>query len=590
MCEACSKILNRRSLLRGALVAGATAATSSLWLPAELTDAAGDVFETAAMAEDTTKATRRATTAAGPAAAPAAAPAQSSNAVVAVAGTRNIPAPNTNALKAPPILARQQWGADESIRFDNRAYAPVRKLIVHHTASANKPGNPAEVVRFVQRYHSVGRGYIDTGYNYLIDHKGVIYEGRAALQYGADGVITGEDNKGWGVVGAHAKGNNAGSCGICLIGDFDTGSPTDASVLSLIWLLAYKVSRHRIDPTASEDYIDLYGNRRNYPNISGHRQVGATACPGGRLFKLLPTIRDEVARRAGHWDPLLVDVPGVLRYEGGPLRVAKSIASTADATGSSTGGDPGSGTRLIGVRVVSEPGRIYTAGNGRRHGDPSASGATKVVALANTLRGDGYWALTQDAKVFGFGGVATFGDASGKGVAADLAVTGTGKGYWILMADGGIFPFGDAGYASSPRRAGLGGVSRRIVARPQADGYWVLVDGVVRAFGAAAKFGSPTESGNPIDFCRDPVRPGLLGADRRRDRGPLRRCPGQGRCQAGWHQMVVAPGDPSRCHTERQRLRHRQCRGFDAGVRRCPAVRLVRRERDEGHWSRSRIW
>ena len=159
-----------------------------------------------------------------------------------------------------------------------------------------------------------------SGYNYLIDHKGAIYEGRAARVYGSGEAISNEDSKGWGVVGAHAKGNNAGSCGICMIGNFDTGSPTDAAVASLVRLLTYKASRYRIDATSSDEYIDLYRNHLVYPNIAGHRQVGSTVCPGRRLYGLLPTIRNEVARRPGHWDAVTVDVPGVVRWEIGKLR------------------------------------------------------------------------------------------------------------------------------------------------------------------------------------------------------------------------------------------------------------------------------
>ena len=533
MCDACTQKFNRRALLRGVLATGAAAATSSLWLPETAFAGDGDGYENAAMGEDkigalsVPKGSASSGTVQVPAAGsgattsgstPGSTSGSSTSGSTSAAGariqaTRVIPGPNANATQAPPVVTRAQWGADETIRFDQRVYAPVRKLIVHHTASSNRPKSPAEVVRFVMRYHAQTRGYTDTGYNYMIDHKGVIYEGRAARLYGSNETITDEDGKGWGVVGAHAKGNNAGSCGICLIGDFDLGSPTDASIASLVWLLAYKASRHRIDPAATEDYIDIYGGRRSFPNIAGHRQVGQTACPGSRLFKLLPAIRDEVSRRVGHYDPLLVDMPAVLRYEGGPLRKPSATAVAAStstsgsgsaASGTTSGGDPGSGTKLVGVRIASSVGRVYTAGSGRDHASPSGAGVANLVALANTVSGDGYWALDASGAVARFGGVSTFGDAKGKGTAADLAVTGTGKGYWILMADGGIYPFGDAGYASSPKKAGLGGVSKRIVVRPQADGYWVLVDNTIRAFGAAPKLESPTQSGTVTDFCATP--------------------------------------------------------------------------------------
>lgn len=510
MCDACVPVFNRRAILRGVVFGGSAVATSSLWLPgvARAADpSSGDGsggMESASMAEDATSLSAHARTS-----------------TTAVNATRVIPAPNANALQAPPIMTRKQWGADETIRIDNRSYAPIRKLIVHHTASSNKPSSPASVVRFVEKYHASGRGFSDTGYNYLIDHKGVIYEGRAARRYTSAETITGEDSKGWGVVGAHAKGYNAGSCGVCLIGNFDLASPTDAAITSLVWLLAWKASRHRIDAKGAEDYLDIFGGRHTFANISGHRQVGQTQCPGTRLAKLLPSIRNEVARRAGTWPEMVVDNPGVMRREYGTLRTPASAATATDvsATNAPTTGDPatagsaagpgttspGTGTTLTGVRVASSTGTIYTAGKGRSLGNPAANGISAVVALANTTAGDGYWALGQDGTVTGFGGVPVFGGPTGKGTAADIAATPTGKGYWVLLADGGIYPFGDAGYASSPKRAGLGGASRRIVPRPQADGYWVVMaDGSVRAFGAAPKLGGPTDAGTAIDLCVTP--------------------------------------------------------------------------------------
>jgi hypothetical protein len=543
MCEACTPTFNRRALLRGAVIGGAAVATSSLWLPG-IAHADGNGFtpaggmESASMAEDATSLTSHATLSSA-----------------AVSATRVIPAPNISGIKAPPILTRAQWKADETIRLNSRAYAPIRKLIVHHTASANKPSNPAAVVREVEAYHASGRGFSDTGYNFLIDHKGMIYEGRAARRYTSGEAITGEDEKGWGVVGAHAKGYNAGSCGVCLIGDFDTASPTDAALNSLVWLLSWKANRHRIDANGKDDYFDIYGGHHVFANISGHRQVGQTLCPGPLMFKLLPAIRDEVERQAGSWDPLVVDNPHILRYEWTPLRAPASgvtatnvsatnptdpapstttptSGTTPGATTGSSTGTPGTGTKLSGIRVSSASGTIYTAGEARALGNPAKSGVTTVVALANASAGDGYWALGADGTVAAFG-LPHYGDIAGKGGAIDIAATPTGAGYWVLVADGGIYPFGDAGYASSPKKAGLGGTALRIAARPQADGYWVLMaDGSLRAFGAAPKLVAPTDSGLPIDFAVTPSGAGCwLLTDARRiislgdavDRGDLRR-------------------------------------------------------------------
>ncbi|MCU1393147.1 MAG: hypothetical protein JWM34_1575 [Ilumatobacteraceae bacterium] len=540
MCDACTPTFNRRSLLRSAAIGGAAVATGSLWLsrtaraaPATSrpdSDPSPDAhylpMETKAMAEDAVAVSGHD------------AVSLTSHAVLSTASvvaTRVIPAPNTGGTKAPAIVSRAQWKANERIRLDARAYAPIRKLIVHHTATANKPSNPAAVVREVEAYHASGRGFSDTGYNFMIDHKGVVYEGRAARRYASTEVITGEDTKGWGVVGAHAKGFNAGSCGVCLIGDFETASPTDAALNSLVTVLAWQASRHRIDAHGAEDYFDIYGGHHVFANITGHRQVGQTECPGALMYALLPTVRDEVEKLAGSWKPLVVDTPGVLRYEWGslrgPLAASANAVSTTSTTTPSDGTDAtststtstsppavtttdsvarGTGTSLTAIRVVSTNGTVYTAGKARKLGNPSARGITSVVSLTNAATGDGYWALGANGSVAAFGGLSHFGDATGKGMAVDITATGSGGGYYVLMADGGIYPFGDAAYASSPKKASIAGNARRIAARPQGDGYWVLMDdGSLRAFGSAPKLAVPSGAGTPIDVTPTPSGAGL---------------------------------------------------------------------------------
>ncbi len=195
--------------------------------------------------------------------------------------TVDIPGVN-GALAAPAIISRAAWGADESIRMNERQYAPIRKLIVHHTASAEpRPASPAAVVRGTYRYHVQGRGFSDVGYNFMIDHRGAIYEGRFARRYGAGEPITGEDHNGWGVVGAHViRTMNHGSCGVCLIGDFTLAARRlDAAIASLTSVLAWKAGRHRIDVLEDDVYENLYKSFFRFKNISGHRDVGADPVP-----------------------------------------------------------------------------------------------------------------------------------------------------------------------------------------------------------------------------------------------------------------------------------------------------------------------
>lgn len=438
-----------------------------------------------------------------------------------ITATRSIPSVNTASVAAPPVVRRAEWGADETLRAPTRVFAPIRKLVVHHTATENRPADPAEVVRYVYRYHVGTKGYSDLGYNFMIDHRGTIYEGRYSRRYGSE-AINGEDHNGWGVVGAHAKAMNTGTCGICLIGNFDLAAPTDAALASLQWLLAYKASRHRIDLTDDDPFVNLYDEWYQFGNLSGHRNVGSTACPGAKLHAALPALRQNVTGQAGHWDALVADIPRLQRYEWtpngqGPLADGTGMgggaatgATTTDGAGTGTGtgtanGSAGAGTgsaatTVSAYRAVTTAGQVFTAGQATKLGQPGATDGD-VVALANPGWGDGFLTLTSGGAVRAFGTVSALGDVAAKnaGAAVDLALTATGAGYWILMADGGIYPFGDARYRNSPKRLGLG-AARRIAARPQSDGYWVLMaDGTVRAFGAAAALGGPgTAAGAPV--------------------------------------------------------------------------------------------
>ncbi|HEY5876386.1 MAG TPA: N-acetylmuramoyl-L-alanine amidase, partial [Ilumatobacteraceae bacterium] len=282
MCTACESSFGRRRFIRRALVGGGLvavagsvgellephgAAASPAPTPPSSPSAPSSPFEVAAMGEDGVIGTT-----------------DPSTTTLAAGGSPFsatdglFQATNAISIAAPPIVRRSQWGADESLRSNQRSYAPIRKLVVHHTASSNHPSNPAAVIREMYGYH-LQRGYTDLGYNFVIDHNGVIYEGRYSRPYGSGEQITGEDTNGWGIVGGHAAAMNGATCGIVLMGDFTASEPTDAAVASLVWLLSWKAARHRIDAINSDPYITRFGARVTTPNVAGHRQIGDTSCP-----------------------------------------------------------------------------------------------------------------------------------------------------------------------------------------------------------------------------------------------------------------------------------------------------------------------
>jgi hypothetical protein len=213
------------------------------------------------------------------------------------------------------IIGRSQWGADENLRlataqkdgveaelikFEDDYYTKfanelkvvkkvstdsngheltwpqtypekVSKIIVHHTATTNNLDDPMRAIRDIYYWHTISKGWGDIGYNYIIDQQGNIYEGRAG---------------GESVVGAHAGKGNHGSIGIAVLGNYQDGEPSEAVTKSLTALIKEKAALHNIDTEGSSVFRGV-----NYPNVMGHRDVMTTACPGEKLYAMLPLIK-----------------------------------------------------------------------------------------------------------------------------------------------------------------------------------------------------------------------------------------------------------------------------------------------------------
>jgi hypothetical protein len=255
------------------------------------------------------------------------------------------------AVEQPAVTSRAGWGADESIRFDSngnelwpRDFYPVQKLVVHHTAGRNSDPNPAATVRAIYHYHAVTRGWGDIGYNFLIDEAGRVYEGRFSRAYGANESPTGEDLNGNSVVGAHVAGHNAGTAGVALLGTLSTQDATPAAREALERLLAWKAERHGIDPMGGGTYTNpVSGLQKSLANISGHRDLAATDCPGGTFYTTLPALRQAVAERLSA--PVTKTVPGapVLSARTPP----KNRGVRLDWTAPPDGGSPITSYRIL---------------------------------------------------------------------------------------------------------------------------------------------------------------------------------------------------------------------------------------------------
>jgi hypothetical protein len=209
------------------------------------------------------------------------------------------------AMSQPNVISRAGWGADESLRFDSGgneiwppSFSPLQKAIVHHTAGRNNDPNPAATVRAIYYMKAVGSDFGDIGYNFLIDEQGRIYEGRYSRPYAPGEIVTGEDLAGNVVRGGHARDYNDGTVGIALIGNFQNRQPTAAMRSALERYLAWKLERHGLNPKSQSVYTNpVLGHTKLLYNISGHRNVNPTACPGDTFYPTFPTLRQNVANR-----------------------------------------------------------------------------------------------------------------------------------------------------------------------------------------------------------------------------------------------------------------------------------------------------
>jgi hypothetical protein len=225
----------------------------------------------------------------------------------------------------PGIVRRADWGADETIRYDGRgeerwtrAYFPLQKIVIHHTAGGNNPSNPAAAVRAVYHYHAVTQKWGDIGYNFLIDQFGRIYEGRYSRFYWHGETPSSDNGNGRVVAGGHALQHNAGTMGIAFLGTFNTVLPTAAARSSLVRLLAWATSAHGLSPTGSSTYVNpVTGLTRYVPNIAGHRSYNQTGCPGTTFNSFLPSIRSAVAATRNAWPGETYSPPRSLQFAPG---------------------------------------------------------------------------------------------------------------------------------------------------------------------------------------------------------------------------------------------------------------------------------
>jgi len=134
-------------------------------------------------------------------------------------------------------------------------------LIVIH-CSATKAGQDFDVDD-IREWHMNGRNFKDIGYHFVIRLDGRIERGRP-----------------WDVPGAHAKGYNNNSIGICYVGGLNSkGEPADTRTTAQMHALRTAVSMLQ----AQYPMIGLTGHRDLSTDLNGDGVITANewmkACP-----------------------------------------------------------------------------------------------------------------------------------------------------------------------------------------------------------------------------------------------------------------------------------------------------------------------
>jgi hypothetical protein len=384
----------------------------------------------------------------------------------------------------PTIYSRAQWGADESLRHGEVLYGSIQAAFVHHTVSQNNysASQVPSIIRGIYAFHVKGRGWNDIGYNFLVDRFGRIWEGR----YG--GIAR-------PVVGAHTRDYNSNSFAMSAIGDFDVAHVPSAIVSAYQRLFAWKLTLHGIPAIGT---VVLNGHRIN--RISGHRDVGATACPGRYLYALLPTIRSGTASRMGTLPrPVLArsldagTTPDVLaRTSGGSNTMLLPDTTSAVSSRLLIGS---SGWDALDLDVLSAD----LTGDGR----PDLVVREQATGRMRVYAGDGSGHFpTHGTYGSGWGAIRTLvapGDVDSDGHADLLGVDQTGR---LLLYSGT-----GAGWVHSPRVVGASGwtafSSLTGVGDMDGDGHRDLL-GIRASTGAAmlypglgtGRFGTPRQVGS----------------------------------------------------------------------------------------------
>lgn len=182
----------------------------------------------------------------------------------------------------------------------------IKRIIIH--CSATRPewmqdSTPDERIAEIKRWHTEERNFNDIGYHFIISQSGLVGEGRPIE-----------------IAGAHSKGNNSDSVGVCLLGGFG-GDATDRALehftavqLASLWNLI----------------AELKSDYGKHITVHGHNEFSSKACPSFNVARWMAgqTITETNAHKPVRKSPVQSKT-----VKASAVSVAASAGSAASALG-----------------------------------------------------------------------------------------------------------------------------------------------------------------------------------------------------------------------------------------------------------------
>ena len=167
------------------------------------------------------------------------------------------------------VYSRKDWGARAPRPMTDQPGAP-REAFLHHSdgdraESLRTLNAQKQRLRGIQAFHMDERGWSDVAYHF------VLFQPYGNLKYAR--IFEARD---WRKVPAAQLGRNSGTLAVCVVGDFTS----DVLKRNTRYAIELLLTTH---PAGAQ-----------LRTLGGHRDVGATTCPGDGVYRWLPKIAEVV--------------------------------------------------------------------------------------------------------------------------------------------------------------------------------------------------------------------------------------------------------------------------------------------------------